>query len=579
MDYPGDQTQDMNDIGPYDKAAMRFQYGQSVDVDTDTKLNPKTLTGDLKSQAYLTQLDGFGGISGQSVGGLHYSNYNDKFHILNNCGAQSDPSDPLSAKCEGFKLNYVPMRDMIDNVPKYGTQYLAYRPDLVSHWAVQPGTNNVRHPYMFGSDEFADIGNIPVFRFDSGADAYEQAQFIISTYENRYIFDNFRRNRTTFQSANVISRVSDRYFDKIRDNMKTFGLMIGLSQNPIGDQQDPGNLMPLSLAGPDMLSLFFRVMARPEPGQYTIVPANAGQGLNLPFAQENFSAEIQGGDFGIAVGSGDGRFIENDYDYTQGYWWGDYQTKHGSWAEKQIAAIDLTEAYNYFISNTQQDYIDGRYKNLNFASVYPHQVKRFFSQVLAGDPMTLGPYVTGALPAGLGNTAPSVNYLSWDKDTTTLSYPAGTTVLDPLIGWQDQYPVFFFARLFSGTNMYTDAQDEYRVWSPGNMGTVQNAAPLTEQVRFRDPVSGTIYAAHKYGTETINGMTVQSTPAARMIQYANQLLALAYPSTGTTTDADGFTYTTYNTAAPLDATIAAKVHGYVSNLNEALQLSDWYAGF
>ena len=34
MDYPGDQTQDMNDIGNYDKAAMRFGYANVVDVET-----------------------------------------------------------------------------------------------------------------------------------------------------------------------------------------------------------------------------------------------------------------------------------------------------------------------------------------------------------------------------------------------------------------------------------------------------------------------------------------------------------------------------------------------------------------
>lgn len=573
MDYPGDQTQDMNDIGAYDKAAMRFCYGQSVDVDTDTNVNPKSGSGNTKGVAYLQQLDGFGSIAGQSVGGLHYTKYNDTFHILNTCGTQSDPNDPLSAKCDGFALDYVPMRDMV-TVPKYGVQYLAYRPDLVSNFAIQPSTQHVRHPYMFGSDEFADIGNVPVFRFDSGADAYEQAQFIISTYENRYIFDNFRRNRTTFQSANVISRVSDRYFDKLKDNMKTFGLMIGLSQNPTSDMQDPGNLMPLALAGPDMLSTFLRVMSRPEPGQYTIQTASAAQGLSLPFAQENFSAEIQGGDFLVPVGSGDGRFIENDYDYTQGYWWGDYQTKHGSWSEKRIAAVDLLEAYNYFIANSQQDYIDGRYKNLNFASVYPHQVRRFMSQIVAGDPMTLGPYVT--VPTSqLGTAQPSVMYLPWDKDVQSLSYPAGATVLDPLVGWQDQAPVVIFAHYYGRTNLYTDQQDEMDIWSPGTNNS--NPVALSEQIRFRDPVSGVIYAGHHYGNETINGQSVETTSAARMLQYAQSLTDLAYTCNGASvSDTDGYSYKTCDTANPKDAIIAAKLHGYISNLALTRDISQWF---
>ena len=37
MDYPGDNTQDMNDIGSYDKAAMRFGYADIVDVEKNKK--------------------------------------------------------------------------------------------------------------------------------------------------------------------------------------------------------------------------------------------------------------------------------------------------------------------------------------------------------------------------------------------------------------------------------------------------------------------------------------------------------------------------------------------------------------
>ena len=53
-------------------------------------------------------------------------------------------------------------------------------------------------PYAFASDHWADTGNVSVFRHDNGADPYEQVQFLIATQENRHIFDNYRRNRTTF---------------------------------------------------------------------------------------------------------------------------------------------------------------------------------------------------------------------------------------------------------------------------------------------------------------------------------------------------------------------------------------------
>src|SRR5260370_26057198 len=88
------------------------------------------------------------------------------------------------------------------------------RPDLVARFAVDKDMR-VRHPYLFGSDEFADFGNVPVFRFDAGADSYEQMQFFISTYENRYIFNNFRRNRVTFDTSTIVNYVGSRYWDKV----------------------------------------------------------------------------------------------------------------------------------------------------------------------------------------------------------------------------------------------------------------------------------------------------------------------------------------------------------------------------
>jgi hypothetical protein len=573
MDYPGDQTQDMNDIGSYDKAAMRFCYGQVVDVDTDATQSNN------KGASYIQQLDGFGGISGQSVGGYHYSRYNDQFHILNNCGAQTDPNDPLSAHCDWFKLDYVPMRDM-QTVDKYSAAVTAVRPDLVSYWAVQPGTKHVRHPYMFGSDEFADIGNMPVFRFDSGADAYEQIQFITTTYENRYIFDNFRRNRVTFSSHGVMSRMMDRYFDKIQSMVKTLGLMVELSSNPSGDESDPGNLMPLALGAPDVMLTFMRAMTRPEPGPYNTPATDASIGQVLPFAgAEDINGMINNptGAFMIPVGSGDGRFIENDYDYTQGYWWGDYQTKSGSWADKYIGSYYLNEAYNNFISNSEQDYIDGRYKNLNFASLYPDQMRRFEAQYMAGDPETLGPYVN--VPSGqLGNAQPAVMYPAWDQYDAAngLQYPAGATVIDPLVGWEAQYPALFITWWFGSTNLVSDTQNQLRVWSPGDQGTVD--VPKSETNLFRDPVSGVVYAARSYGQEKVNsavGYQTEKGIAARMLQYADTLAKQAYGApTGQDVDPiTGAQYNVYDVNNVVNPTVAAKLHGYVANLDIAREIA------
>jgi hypothetical protein len=584
MDYPGDATQDMNGLGAYDKAAMRFMYGQVVDVDEDA------VDGTDKGKAYVGVLDGFGGIGGYTVGDIHYSNYQDKYKVLGTCGAATDPKDVLTAKCTGIPMRYIPLRDM-EPVDKYGKAVTAVRPDLVANFArtkdkVSNGRKLIRHPYMFGSDEYADTGNLPIFRFDAGADNYEQMQYTISTYENRYIFDNFRRDRTTFNSGAVIARTESRYLDRIQGFVKSFALLIGFQQNPEGAKADPGNLMPLSLASSDALATFARILTRPEPGGYDLrQPVDTG--FVLPFGQgQDINGQINrpGGDFKIRLGSGEGRWIHNEYDYTQGYYWSSYQKWAGSFYEKNSTAYFLWEAYNHFVQNSKEDYVDGRYKNLNFASVYPNQMRRLFANVMAGDPMTLGPYInngTGGLSKdGYG----TVRYLPWEKydatqpSTIALAYPANSVVLDPLVGFEEQIPLMIYTAWFGSTNLTNDTISQMRIWTPDGKESV--TIPVSETVRFRDPYTGVVYVARTYGTETVNSLRgpVQKTMGARMIQYANEMLVKAgFPSAGTVTDKDGVSYPNYNVNAnPADYQTAQKLKGFVSNLEFGRLLANYF---
>src|SRR6185436_2522422 len=119
---------------------------------------------------------------------------------------------------------------------------------------------------------------------------------------------------------------------------------------------NPGALMPLALGASDGLKMFARILTRPEPGPYTITAPNppelGGPGPGdrvLPYA---YNAPVRtipppAGDFVIGLGSGEGRWLHNDYDYSQGYYWSDYQTQVGSAYEKSVAAYYLTEAYNH----------------------------------------------------------------------------------------------------------------------------------------------------------------------------------------------------------------------------------------
>ncbi len=601
MDYPGDQTQDMNNLGQYDKAAMRFGYADVVDLDNDAILTGGVGDGSqtTKGSAYLFALDGFGGIVGQSIGGNHYSTFNDKYGILRNCTAPTDPNDLLTAKCDTFDMDYASVRDM-KSTGKYGDAALDHLPETAANFSVHVPTDaekaagapkfRVRHPYMFGSDEYADTGNVPVFRFDAGGDSYEQFQFLITTYENRYIFDNFRRDRVTFSSRGVIGRQQDRYFSKIQGMTKSLALLIALQSQVDQALNDPGQLMPLALGASDGLAMFARIMTRPEPGPYTVnLPDDPTK--TLPFAQalNNNFITLPAAAFNIAAGSGEGRYLHNEYDYTKGYYWSEYQKWAGSYYEKHLAVHFLTEAYNHFLSNSKQDYIDGRYKNLNYASIYPNQVRRLFSQVLQGDPMTYGPYVVTTGTGGLDkNKVARVRYLPWETydarnpSTQVLDYSADAYVLDPLVGWEQQYRMLMNVFWFGPSTLTMDMVDQARIYTPGGADAV--TIDPSEQLRFKDPATGIIYYSRSYGKEMVNAKVgmVQRSMGARMLEYANQLAATAYVIQSVDPVTGEPTYKKDGSGQPicvdplLCQASAQKLTSFVANLDVVRQLTRKY---
>lgn len=565
MDYPGDQTQDMNDIGNYDKAAMRFGYADVVDVDKNEKL----ATGVL----YQGRLDGFGGISGPfdfvGQGSIHYTQFPQYIDELGTCTAQTDPNDLLSSKCTGTPLDFIARRDMRD-IPNAN-------PNQYKYWAVD-SQGRTRHPYMFGSDEYADTGNVPVFRFDAGADPYEQEQFLISTYENRYIFNNFRRDHVQFNTDAVMSRTEGRYFDKFTSSYKALALYLELEPQQFHAEllNGPGLLMAHNIAASLSMAEFAKIITRPEPGQYV---------LENGVAQVAASSDVTPPDpvFQIAIGSGEGRYINNDYDYSKGYWWGDYQTQVGSYYEKVDTVYYLTEAYNQFVQNNKDDYIDGRYLNINYSTLYPDQMRRFFSGLMQNDLTTFGPYVS--MPTqGNQSTLPTaqVQYLPWETGTTQVNYPANTTVLNPLVGWEEQFPGAIYGMYFGGTTLTQDWTDQMRIYSMGG-GSDSITIPTEQQVVYDDPTSGIEYVARDYGTENIAGHNVRRTSGARMLQYASDLAKATFTtvSTGPRQGEAKYNFDSNGNAvciSPGDACEAARqtLRKFSSNIDTVRELSSWF---
>ena len=530
MDYPGDQSQDTLLPGKYDRAALRFAYAGSVDVWQGASLDGQG--ADQAEAYYLAAFTLSPGLTGiyffprpdLTYDHIHYSRWQSLFGLIGDCAP--DPESPLGKRCRGRALDTVDYRDMerwIDD-PDYADYDYFFYPA-----AREKNGGRVRRGYLFSSDEYADAGNVPAFTGDFGADAYEQTRFLESLYENRYVLDAFRRDRVTFNSLDTVYGTQARYLDNIQQIAKTFAfgaLLDGEIDMPSDFFLQDGNYGPLVLAGTLALDLFARQLTRPEPGYYCpsdVCSSASGYGMT----EQLYSAdplplpELYVYDYQVALG--DGRYLHNDYDYSQGYWWGDYQTQVGGYYDKIWATYYLAEAFDYFISNAKEDFTDSRYKNMNFATVFPEQVRRLYNALLTNDYDTYAPWVVpGATPvdAPIG----PITYPLWsDRDDVGVT-PVDGYLADPNYAWNEQIYAMVWGSIFFPTNWSYEFVHEARITT-----TLADTPWADAEIyAFVHPSTGITYRAHMSGTEDVRGYTRQRSAGARMLEWANRLLTTAY---------------------------------------------------
>jgi hypothetical protein len=535
MDYPGDQNQDQLVAGSYDRAAVRFGYGGTVDVWAEQGLSvAEGSPGQAKAfelSSFTTSPGLFGVLYFNPVDPeapyvfRHYTEYQREFGVLGACAPSGEADAVNGTKCSGAPMDVVDYRDMSDFAPI---------PDYAKFtWGVQAKTTDpsgrVRRGYMFSSDEYADSGNVPSFSDDAGADAYEQIRFLEAAYENRYIFDSFRRNRVQFNSWDSTARVQARYLDNLQLIAKAFFFGAVLEGDPTAPTEEflaDGNFGPLAMGSTLAFDLFARQLTRPDPGYYCSADVCGVQPWGVEdvvYASDPAPLpELYLYDFSVALG--DGRYLHNDYDYSQGYFWGDYQTQVGSYYDKVWAVYYLAEAFDSFISNSKEDFVDSRYKNVNFATVYPRQMQRLFGALLTGDYATYAPWASP--PANPEDTPPiTLEYPFWSDPFDIGTRPNNSLLVDPSYGWNTQINAMVWGTMFFTTNWSTSFVHDARIVV---LGGEDPQWPEPEILRFRDPKSGLVYMARKAGTENMLGKTVQIGTGARVLEWANHLLATGY---------------------------------------------------
>ena len=592
MEYAGEATQDLLGLGVYDFAATRMLYGDTVAVHND-----KTYKGDqLRGMGVVSKINsGFGGILGISpmygFSEIHYSALQKYYKLIRDDTCKTvDPTLFTPGDWDEEKNGqWDPLLDGL--IVKVDGQYSRCKQqdvDYVSWNSMQPPKDpadaatldkkgRTRVPYGFGTDDWADLGNLSVYRHDNGADPYEIFNFMITQQEVNLIFDTYRRHRDGFSVRRASDRILNRYNAKLRDGAKGLGLYRNIYQEvALQEGKDFASYWPYFanralrdniLASSVAFDHIARTFSRPEAGPH-FLPA----GDNVLRSTNDVFVTVGSGDIQVVVPNGasgfqtdvgvGGKLVENQLSSNHGEYDRDYVLNAGSYYDKVNATMLMTESVDNFMSSSRTDFVDPRYRAVSLADLFPDGFRRFLSNNLTGDDFLKGPRLAADAtgkplvdPTSKFPTSP-IGWTSWWRATPEICFPsqgttscsdfvtatpnplkpnlpASTAVLDPQVGFEQMKFLIVWTLYFLPENMKTYWIDMMRLWEKG----VEADPGFAKRVEFHSP-AGKVYVAKSFGKETIFGKVVEKGIAARVLQYANELLAAAY-ETDPTTDANG----------------------------------------
>jgi hypothetical protein len=503
MDYGAEFNSDLQGLGRYDRAAMKFSYAGDgfVEVFPSARLdqNSQLLWASLFAFQNSYGLPSALNLGTTALQAIPYTTYPQLFGD-GVSGLDNRVDVPYSEITAGGPGGYV----LSDNLA---------RPMV---------------PYYFCSDEF--VGNLTCQRFDSGADVYEQAQDLVSRYKNFYLLNDFKRDRYTFHTSLAYKdRVASRYLDMLRQQMTWYVLLradftdIEAQQgvgNPGGavdslfsSEDSWGNFTAGVSAGFDLLG---QIISQPEAGTFVKVSANVVSDFPVDVWMKQSDATQPGlGGSGTIIGLLDGKYINTTWDFTGcGYYWADEcQTRIGYFVDKTVALDELSQSQAYFTGRDTST--DVRKYAIGYILPFKAQIQEKVGALLSSDFSSIAPYFSNGMK--------TVNNPGWALNSANLAARGTPTdLIDPAGGFTLQlyaglyglsaFPTTFdhsfvdTTRIFVVGNGEAPVPDSQLLTATGTPGPLATATPAQlvshpgpgntfEWFIFTDPTSGKTYAA------------------------------------------------------------------------------------
>ncbi|MFI5299179.1 MAG: hypothetical protein ACHREM_13870, partial [Polyangiales bacterium] len=597
MDYHADSRYWQSGLGQYDKMAAKFIYGRTVEVFDDParsgiKSNVSAnIAGSLQSMLtgdwfyYYTLPFGIGSPTG--VFPIHYTGLEANLNLFDPKRCRDATADEIAGGISMYGKVCAPvprdntfLRDMLSDGTAKGVAAAFGGDGYTGYWHENSDRGGrVRWPYKYGPSAFANYAHIAVF--DQGADFYEVTSDIINWYEFYYLSGFFRRQNREWNPYRVAAGIFGRVYDRVH-----LLAWQAINDAVVYSSNDPSvintNIVlqdddwerPTMLSMTLLFDMLQRTLLRPQPGFYQ----NANDPL-LPsdFYQPPVSAST--GDF--QIGGTDARYIDSAFDFSAGYDFQIAQTRIGSYIEKHLAVIGLVDGIPPLSTVARETFVDGRNVIYTFRSAMPEAFDRLLGGALAEDWGAVAPFVDptekpdtlGFLPLHHRELYGSLGPVADPTIDVEKNRPAGSRLVDPQFGFKSQGPALFYTMYLQPLDTDMTLINRMRIWIDGAPDAIK--VDPTLKMSFYDPGSGALWATQSFGTETVDGRTIQKGIGARMIEHANRLLAAAYDIQ---TDANGLpVYTadghpipTTGTALTVkSATAQARLGDYVGLLNEA----------
>jgi hypothetical protein len=445
MDYGARFNSDIHGLGKYDTAAIRFGYGQLIDLMPDEALSYDVgLRNDIFLYDY-TKLP-------QAVGGV------DKI---------------ISADTP--VIPYARYRDLLVK------DYVGGGPFFILP----------ERPYKFCEDFFE--GNLDCKTWDHGANQREIVDNVQQMYRNYYIFNAYKRQRTTWQVDDYLTRIATRYFERYSEAFEFYFFFGDAFTDPqFADPSvaDGGRGLGMPTIGDDLLmasmsglNALGAVLQTPEPGPHCALSSRP----NVMIPEGDPDACMPGQTLEpIALPDAKPFFISLSDDFYYRV------TQSGSLYDKLEALFTLTSTESRFFRVTDAD-INGR-SSINFFREFHDEMLKLLSGVIRNDSASYG----GTIVNGVYQPTPVVDPRTFGTLGATPT-PRGPVVVETPVNKTIRYWALLLglARLGSTWDATLDFQNYLVVSVKGSNDDQAWGSNITIK-EYTHPQTGVIYRAPVY---------------------------------------------------------------------------------